>query len=320
MAPAKETILITGGTTGLGFYTAIQLAKQYKDASIIVASRKDTDSASTAIRKASGHQDVQFMSLDLGSLKNVRDFVDRYAEKQLAPISLLLLNAGIQFPEEATFTEDKIEATLAVNHVGHALLLHLLLPYLATQARIVVTSSGTHDPAQKSGIPIGTYKSAEDLAHPQGESLRKPGRQRYAESKLANVMWTYALHRRLVQVPDKKWTVVAFDPGLMPGTGLARNAGGVLRFIWHHVFPKLIPILRRTYHHNIWRPQESADHLAFIASKESTSGVYYEVEKPIKSSVDSYDEAKQEDLWAWTIKTIAKDETEAREFEIVPKV
>lgn len=320
MSPTKETILITGGTTGLGYYTAIELAKQYKDASIIVASRKDTDSASAAIRKASGHSDVQFLTLDLGSLDQVRDFVARYSKKQLPPISMLLLNAGIQFPEEATYTADKIEATLAINHVGHALLLHLLLPHLAPQVRIVVTASGTHDPAQKSGIPVGLYKSAEDLAHPKGESLKKPGRQRYAESKLANVMWTYALHRRLVQVPDKKWTVVSFDPGLMPGTGLSRNAGSVLKFLWHHVLPRLIPLLRATYHHNIWKPQESGAHLAFVASKESTSGVYYEVQKPIKSSVDSYDEAKQEDLWAWTIKTVAKDEAEAQEFEIVPKV
>jgi hypothetical protein len=166
------------------------------------------------------------------------------------------------------------------------------------------------------------YISAEDLAHPKGEALMVvDGRQRYTNSKLCNVLWTYALARRLEKLPaGKKWTVAALDPGLMPGTGLAREYNAFLRFVWKRILPLTIPLLRILVHHNVHRPQESGASLAWIAlnpEKEGASGVYYEARKQIKSSVDSYDEAKQEDLWAWTIKTVAIDDRERRLFELV---
>lgn len=323
MSTFKQSILITGGTSGLGYEATAVLARHYKDAKVVIASRRDPDSAATKINQINGQKNVEFLPLDLGSHDNIRTFVKTWNDQKFPPISALILNAGLQFPDKLSFTSDGIEATFGVNHVGHALLFHLLQPNLADEARIVVVASGTHDPAQKTAMPDAVYTSGEELAHPpKGDAPKGSGRQRYTTSKLCNVLWTYALHQRVSQLaPTKKWTVVAFDPGLMPGTGLARDAGPILRFIWYHIFPALIPILRRVFHHNVHTPKQSGANLAFLVTDPNVrakSGVYYEIRKEIPSSVDSYEESKQEELWAWTVKTLASNEQERKDFEVVP--
>ena len=316
----NHSVLITGGTTGVGFHAAVEIARQRPDHCIVIASRKDAAQSAKAINQKLGQSNVQFIPLDLGDLKNIRSFVRTWNEDGVPPISNLLLNAGLQFPADLNYTTDGFEATFGVNHVGHALLFHLLQPHLADEARIVITSSGVHDPAQKTGIPDAKYKTAEALAHPSGDDLTIDGRRRYSDSKLCNVVWTYALDRRLRQLSGKKWTVAAFDPGLMPGTGLAREYSAFLRFIWNRILPTLIPLLRLLVSPNVHKPEESGASLAWIAldtKEKSTSGVYYEGKKQIKSSVDSYDESKQEDLWAWTVKTLAANDQEKHHFEMV---
>jgi hypothetical protein len=114
-------------------------------------------------------------------------------------------------------------------------------------------------------------------------------------------------------------TVVAFDPGLMPGTGLARDASATLLFVWHHVLPRLIWLLKIMFHGNVHTPKESGENLAWVAIsadvKEET-GVYFEMRKTIPSSVDSHDEKKQDDLWDWTIKNVSTSEEERQKFDI----
>ncbi|EXJ93744.1 hypothetical protein A1O1_02137 [Capronia coronata CBS 617.96] len=317
MADAASTILVTGGTTGLGFYAASTLASQFRASTIIIASRKDTGSVAAAIQKATGHRHVRFVPLDLGSQDNIRAFVNHLEQEQYAPISMLLLNAGIQVPEGVKYTSDGIEATFGVNHVGHALLFHLLQPHLAAEARIVVTASDGHDPARKTGLPDAHYTTAERLAHPAGEALKDPGTQRYTTSKLCNVLWTYALFRRLGASPARQWTIVAFDPGMMPGTGLAREYPAFVRFLWSYILPRVVGILRILVSKNVHLPQESGANLAWVAGQDTTtSGVYYEGRKQIESSVESYDTAKQDDLWKWTVKTLASNADELKEFDM----
>ncbi|EXJ94901.1 hypothetical protein A1O1_00019 [Capronia coronata CBS 617.96] len=320
MSNFTRSILITGGTSGLGLCAAAEIAKQHPEYQVMVASRKDPDNSAAAINKKLGQSNVQYMPLDLGHLENVRSFVKTWGERNFPPIAALLLNAGLQNPGSVRYTADGIESTFGVNHVGHALLFYLLQPYLADDARIVVVASGTHDPAQKTGLPDAKYTSGEELAHPSDATVNNPGRQRYATSKLCNIMWTYALQRRLARLANKKWTVAAFDPGLMPGTGLARDAGVILRFVWNRVLPSLVPLLRLLASPNTHLPEESGASLAWLALDEkerSTSGLYYEGRKPIKSSVDSYDEKNQEELWSWTVKFLAADDKELHDFEVV---
>jgi NAD(P)-dependent dehydrogenase (short-subunit alcohol dehydrogenase family) len=103
-------------------------------------------------------------------------------------------------------------------------------PYLADKARVVIVSSGVHYAEQKTGMPKPNYISAEELAHPPASTSKAIGRLHYCNTKLANVLYMYALHRRFLSINEKNgkhWTVTAFDPDLMPGTGLARHGSTV---------------------------------------------------------------------------------------------
>lgn len=173
-------------------------------------------------------------------------------------------------------------------------------------------------------VPDAIYNNAEELAHPTSVTAKNDGRQRYATSKLCNVMWMYALHRHLAKATSQsigpKWTVAAFDPGLMPGTGLARDASSILIFLWKSVLPRLLPVLRLLISPNIHKPSESGTALAKLGVQDKASeidGKYFEGLKAIKSSEASYDVVKQEELWDWTVKTLAKDEEEKHDFEKV---
>ncbi|KFY16124.1 hypothetical protein V492_01541 [Pseudogymnoascus sp. VKM F-4246] len=315
-----HTALVTGGTANLGFHCALGIAQQHPEYLVVICSRSDPNSAAASINETTHQKNVIFLPIDLSSLANVRAFAETWKTKQFPPIVALVLNAGLQFPGDVQMTGDGMESTFEINHVGHALLFHLLFPHLADNARITVTSSGTHDPAQKTGLPDAEYVTAEQLAHPTPESAKNAGRQRYASSKLANVMWTYALHRRLSAMAGRNLTVVAFDPGLMPGTGLAREGNSLERFLWFWVLPHILPLLRFIINPNIHTAKESGANLTRLAvgaDVEGKSGVYFEGKNTIGSSKDSYDESKQEDLWEWTIKATAASEDERREFELV---
>lgn len=319
MSKLTGTVLVTGGTAGLGYECALIIARQCPQYQVLIASRSNKDNAAVSINETTGHSNVEYLKLDLSSLAKVRSFAADYADKGYPPIKALVLNAALQILN-LDYTDDKIESTFAINHVGHALLFYLMSPYLAEEARIVIIASGTHDPAQKSGLPDAIYNSAEELAQPTKETERYTGRQRYATSKLCNIMWTYALQRRLEKIPGKKWTVNAFNPGIMPGTGLVREAPALLQFVWHNIMPRIIWLLRLLLSPNIHLPQESGASLARLAVGDDVKGVsgkYYEGQKPIPSSKDSQVVEKQEDLWQWTVKRVAKDENERREFESV---
>lgn len=303
----------------MGYECALRIAQQCPQYQVLIASRSNKDNAAVSINQRTGHSNVEYLKLDLSSLAKVRSFAADYAKKDYPPIKALVLNAGLQILD-LNYTEDNIESTFAINHVGHALLFYLMSPHLGDEARILVTASGTHDPAQKSGLPDAIYNSAEELAQPTKETQKYEGRQRYATSKLCNIMWTYALQRRLERSPGKKWTVNAFDPGLMPGTGLVREAPAILQFIWHSIMPRTIWLLRLLISPNIHLPRDSGASLARLAVGDDVKGVsgkYYEGRKPIPSSKDSQVVEKQEDLWQWTVRRVAKDEAERRAFESV---
>ncbi|GAE00224.1 short-chain dehydrogenase [Paecilomyces variotii No. 5] len=315
----KRSVLVTGGTSGLGYYAALRLAKKHPDWLVVIASRTDNSQASASINNTTKQSNTLFLPLNLASLADTRTFVQEWKSRDFPAVQILLLNAALQTPGPVTRTGDGIETTFAIAHVGHALLFHLLFSYLAPRARIVITSSGTHDPAKTKGVPPPEYISAEELAHATSPSASEPGRKRYANSKLANVLWMYALNRRINKIsPDKRPSVSAFDPGLMPGTGLARDAGPFFRWIWHTALPRMLPLLRCLVDPNIHTAEESGNNLAWVAdeaSDEEVSGFYFEGKTKIKSSVTSYEEEKQEDLWSWTTKRVSIDEEEKKRFD-----
>ena len=313
------SVIVTGGTAGLGFYAARDIARAHPNYVVILASRTDGDGAAQRINSTLKQDNTVFLPLDLSDTTNVRVFADKWPATGHPPIQALVLNAGLQFPGAVQYSAQGVEKTFAVAHVGHALLFHLLRRYLADRARVAVVSSGTHDPAQQTGLPDAVYTSAEDLAHPHAAARRNPGRQRYATAKLVNVLWTYAVHRHTSQTASQRGLAInAMDPGLMPGTGLAREAGWLLRFLSDVVLPRMLPLLRAVYSPNVHTAEESGAALARLAigaDLEGVSGKYFEGFREIKSSRDSYDERKQEDLWEWTVNYLAKGEGEKRAFQ-----
>ena len=287
---STRTVVITGANAGLGLECARNLLARDDSWHLVLAVRNpDLGAAAVADLGAPGRCSV--IRCDLASLASVRDFVAAFAESDLPPLRAIVCNAGLQ-TVDTKFTVDGVEMTFGVNHLGHFALVQGLLDRLVAPARIVVVASGTHDPAKFTGMPKPNYTSAEEVAHPAADAAAE-GRRRYTTSKLCNVLFAYELDRRLGE-GARGVTVTAFDPGLMPGSGLARDYSPAQRFAWRFIGPalRLLP--------NVNSTRTSGSRLAALAvdpAFEGVTGRYYEGAKEIRSSVDSYDNAKALDLW-----------------------
>ena len=139
-----KTVLITGGNTGIGKLTALELAS--RGGRVIIAARDATKGASAVaeIRKASGNEQVFFRKLDLASKQSIHTFAEAFLSEE-DRLDILILNAGVMFTPYSV-TEDGFEFQFGVNHLGHFLLTHLLLERLkeCAPSRVVVVSSLAH--------------------------------------------------------------------------------------------------------------------------------------------------------------------------------
>ena len=310
---ATRTVVITGGNGGLGYECARALLAD--PTWRVVLACRDLGRARGVVDKlrevAAGVSGgagsrVEAMLLDLGAIHSVRDFAGKLALRlqagELPPLHGLVCNAGVQAGATKTFTADGFESTFGINHLGHFLLTNLLLPSLAVPARILVVASGVHDPLQKTGVPAPAWNDPVALSKGDlGPAAAKDspvagGQRRYSTSKLANLYFTYELARRL----PAGVTVNAFDPGLMPGTGMVRDGSAPLRFLWHHVLPRILPLIRIVLLANTHTPAESGSALASLLldpALEGRSGEYFEGRRAIPSSAESRDLACAAELW-----------------------
>jgi NAD(P)-dependent dehydrogenase (short-subunit alcohol dehydrogenase family) len=284
-----KAAIITGATSGLGLECARALLGSDPSWHVVLPVR-DIDRGAAAVEQLDEPRRCTVMPMDLASLASVRAFTDDVRAAALPPLHAIVCNAGVQVVSGTKRTEDGIEMTFGVNHLGHYALVQGLLDTLTPPARILVVSSGTHDPSKHTGMPDPHYTSAADLAHPRAEESAD-GRRRYTTSKLCNLLFTYELNRTLGQGV----TVNAFDPGLMPGSGLARDYSPLQRLAWRYLLPALrvFPGVRST--------RTSGRYLAALmadARFDGVSGQYFEGLRPIRSSADSYDRDKALDLWA----------------------
>ena len=306
-----RSAVITGGNTGLGYACAAALLATPDGPPwhVVLACRNQerARAAVTQLTEAAGDGGrVEAMSLDLASLASIRAFAAELAGRlgtgALPPLHGLVCNAGVLTGARRPATADGFESAFGVNHLGHFLLVSLLRPVLRSPARVVVVASNVHDPAKKTGVPIPAWNDPAALARGELGSAAvadKPfasGQRRYATSKLANVYFTYALARRL----PAGVTANAFDPGMVPGTGLTREAPAPMHFAATHVLPRIIPLLRRVMNPNIHTIKESGDALARMLTDPAlagTTGRYFEGRREIQSSDESYDEKRAEELW-----------------------
>lgn len=225
------TIVMTGATSGIGAVAAARLAASNR---LIVGARSGSVAGAETLR------------LDLASLASVRDFADGViAALAGRPIDALVLNAGVQLADVTARSAEGHELTFATNHLAHYLLIRLLLPHVADGGRIVVTTSDTHDPAEKTIVPPPRHADADRLAHPETDPDRDTapltaGMRAYSTSKLCNLMTVRSLAAR-PEVIARRITVLAYSPGLTPNTGLARSLPFAIRSL---AWP-LLPLLQR---------------------------------------------------------------------------
>jgi NAD(P)-dependent dehydrogenase (short-subunit alcohol dehydrogenase family) len=289
-----RTAIVTGASSGLGFKCVRDLLGREGRWHVVLAVR-DTARGHAAAAALGASARCTVMGLDLASLRSVADFVRGLRDAALPPVRALVCNAGVQIVSGTQWSADGIELTFATNHLGHFALVEGPLDQLAPPARIVVVSSDTHDPAKAPGMPAPRYDSAEALAHPADELERRAevGRRRYTTSKLCNVLFAYKLDRRLDH-GRRGIAVNAFNPGLMPGSGLARDYSRAQRFAWRFV----LPVLRVLPH--VHSTRTSARHLAALTvdpAFEGVTGRYFDGPRDIRSSPESYDLGKAADLW-----------------------
>lgn len=272
---------------------------------VVIASR-DAGRAQAAVAQlieVTGNPAIEALPLDFASLASVRAFGAQYAQGDRPPLHALVCNAGIQVAQGITYTADGFETMFGVNHLGHFLLVHLLLPHLTHPARIVVVSSGTHDPASIDGrfnAPI--YRHAESLAWPTRPGApQMSGIRRYATSKLCNLLFAYELDRRLreyrLSTPSQRITVNAYDPGATPGTGVVRQYPAAIRALW--TAPLTGRALRalglRVY--DVATSGAAMARLVLDPALEQISGRYFHVQHEAPSSDESHDRAKADELW-----------------------
>ncbi len=240
--------VLTGATSGLGLEAARRLLAEPGNR---VLAGVRSPGAARALRDLAGPDRLTLLPLDLASLSSTVRFAgDVIGRLDGGRAASLAANAGLQFAQPRPLTPDGFEETFQVNWLGHAILVEFLLPHLSDGAPIVVTASGTHDPgkhlARAFGYRGGIFPGIDRVARGELDVAASPvqkARDRYATSKLCGVLHAYALARRL---PAGGARVIAFDPGLMPGTGLARDGNAVVRWGWSRVLPVVVAPLPGT--------------------------------------------------------------------------
>lgn len=297
----QQTVIITGGNTGLGYECAKQIAKFDNNYYVVLACRNASKAkqAVNSLIQETKNNNIPSMELDLSSLESVRNFIGNLSKMDLPPLYALVCNAGVQFIDDTHYTKDGFESTFGVNHLGHFLLANLLLEQMIPEGRIVMVSSGTHDPLKKTGMPEPVFVNPQQLAFPDptsaNEAISLIGRRRYTTSKLCNLYFTYELSRRIKHDTDKKITVNAFDPGMMPGTGLAQSYTPIMKLVWNYVLPALT-----LFYPNVNTVRQSGSALANLVTDrklDQTTAKYYEGKKQIKSSDFSYTNENWSSLW-----------------------
>lgn len=296
-----NTAIITGGSKGLGFRTAQYIAQHSWH--VVIANRDAAQGtkAIQALKRLTGNPHLHALPLDLSDFDSIKQFVQDYKALSLPPLRALINNAGIQYVSPTRYTKQGYEMTFGVNHLGHFLLTHLLLPSMPDQSRIINVASGVHKPELKTGVPVPHYTTAYDLAFPQDEphlNWRHLGQVRYSTSKLCNVLFTYQLSEKL-QKQGKNVQVNAFDPGMMPGTGLADDYPWYLQWVWKNIMPVSTLFSNRSN-----TPKQSGKVLADWAAHPKyadKNGSYFFVGGEEPSSQESYNKALQDDLWEFSL-------------------
>jgi len=273
--PPPRVVLVTGANTGIGRAAALELAR--RGCTVVLASRsaERNAAAADAIRRATGSDAVHTVALDLASFASVRAAAAAFLDFDL-PLHVLLNNAGLA--GQPGLTDDGFERTFGVNHLGHFLLTQLLLDRLRASgpARVVQVASAAHLRAR----PLDY------------DALRRPARRTdfgaYQASKLANVLFTVELARRLA---GSRVDAYAVHPGVIASD------------IWR-ILPGPVRGLATRFMRSV---EEGARPLVALAAHDDVGGVsgdYFAGGRPARRHPLAEDAAATRELWrrsaAWT--------------------
>jgi retinol dehydrogenase-14 len=263
--------VVTGASSGIGLETAVALARAGARVAAVCRLPEKGARAVADIRRRSGSGDVLLFVADLSSQRAIRALAGQLADA-FPRLHVLVNNAGLML-RERVLSEDGIEATFAVNHLAYFLLARLLAPQLVAGApsRVVNVASRAHR--------SGTLRF-DDLMGDQGYD----GWQAYAQSKLANVVFSYELARRLAGTGV---TVNCLHPGVI-GTNIGHAGPSWIRFGIKLARPFLLS------------PKKGAATSIYLASSpevEGVSGKYFVGRREERTSDESYDRALAARLW-----------------------
>jgi NAD(P)-dependent dehydrogenase (short-subunit alcohol dehydrogenase family) len=268
--------LITGATNGIGKAVALALARAGATVVIVGRSLSRTAAVVQELKLHSGSDTIENRLADLSRPAEVRHLAESF-KAQYKRLDVLVNNAGALFNQRHE-TPEGLEMSFALNHRSYFLLTNLLMDELkagaaaaGTPARVVNVSAGAH---------FGAHLDFNDL---QGKK-RYNGFSAYAASKLANVLFTYELARR---VDPNEITANAVHPGVV-ATGFAKNGLSFTGLFFTVFAPFLLT------------PEQGAETPLYLAASpevEGVTGKYFLKKRAVKSSFVSYDEASARHLW-----------------------
>lgn len=267
--------LVTGGTSGLGAATATALAKGGATTIIVGRNKRKCERIIDKIKTKTDNASVQYILADLSCFEDIHE-VSEEVKTRIPRLDVLINNVGARFIKRQV-TADGYEMTLSLNYLGHFLLTHLLLDLFEKnkKGRIVNVASSAHESC--SNIHFKDLQSQREYN----------GKNAYAQSKLANILFTYELSRRL---EGTGITVNAVHPGVVV-TNFSRNNGwkSWLKHMTYHMLKG-----------ELISPTEGSKTIIYLATSpvvEGISGKYFFNMEPVSSSQASYDEETARRLW-----------------------
>jgi len=268
---AEKVCLVTGGNSGIGKSVALGLAKMGATVVVVSRNREKGETAVTDTVEKSGNKNVELIQADMSSQNSIHQLVNEFRARH-EKLHLLINNAGVYLTKRSE-TEDGLESTFAVNHLGPFLLTSLLVDILKASApsRIVNVTSDAHK---------GARVNFDDL---QGER-KFSGWQAYGQSKLAMILYTRGLAKKL---EGTGVTVNSAHPGVVR-TNFAKNNGGLVMLGFRFLGMFFIS------------PESAAKRILYVATSpdlEGVTGKYFTKMHEVKSSQESYDDDSARRLW-----------------------